>query len=77
MWDFDRKRHSKGVKLMLKERLSAAHCGSAGYGCARLKFVGAHATYLFVVAPRDIELDAHTGLALHVTVTINWQTAAM
>jgi hypothetical protein len=31
---------------------------------------GAHAAYLFVLAPRDTELDAHTGVVLHAMATI-------
>jgi hypothetical protein len=33
------------------------------------------ATYLFVLAPRDAELNAHTGVVLHVMVTIDKQRA--
>jgi hypothetical protein len=40
MQDFDSKRYSKSVKMMMKERLGAAHCGGAGYGCARLQSAG-------------------------------------
>jgi hypothetical protein len=36
---------------------------------------GMHATYLFVLAPRDPELDAHTGVVLHAMVTIDKQRA--
>jgi len=37
MQDFDGKRHSESGKVMCKERLSAAHCGGAHYGCAHLQ----------------------------------------
>jgi hypothetical protein len=32
-----------------------------------------HATYLFVLAPRDAELDVHTGVVLHAMATIDKQ----
>jgi hypothetical protein len=33
------------------------------------------ATYLFVLAPRDAELNPHTGVVLHAMVTIDKQRA--
>jgi hypothetical protein len=33
------------------------------------------ATYMFVLAPRDAELDAHTSVVLYVMVTIDKQRA--
>ena len=36
---------------------------------------GMHATYMFVLAPRVAELDAHTSVMLQAMVTINRQKA--
>jgi hypothetical protein len=35
------------------------------------------ATYLFVLASRDVELDAHTGVVPHRIVTIDKQRAVV